>query len=258
MKPLLSLPANTAEASPEREPDLDPLGLYASAIDSSDYVARVAPIMRRLVPATGDLIDIGAGGGQLGGALVEPGRRWTALEPAPVMQARLRALANPPALIPLGWNDPGLRCPPAATVLAATMPGYLADPTVFLAFCRSLARRAIIWVVPAQRGPRGLILAGCLPSAWHGEDEMPAIDLILPQLRDDRPSAMAETDWTFSLVTRDLPRLARYLADRLGWPPDDRRRPDLLAHLAAQAEPVSDGLRLSVHRRSAILVWNLS
>ncbi|MDP3256199.1 hypothetical protein [Bosea sp. (in: a-proteobacteria)] len=237
---------------------LDPLGLYASAIDGSDYVAHVAPIIRRLVPATGDLIDIGAGGGQLGAALVDPSRRWTTIEPAPVMQARLKALPNPPALIPLGWDAPDLVCAPAATVLAATMPGYLADPTAFLAFCRSLARRAIIWVVPAQRGPRGLILAGCLPSAWHGEDETPAIDLILPQLRGELPSAMAETDWTFSLVTRDLPRLARYLADRLGWSPDDRRRTDLLTYLAAQAEPVSDGLRLSVHRRSAILVWNLS
>ncbi|MDP3410391.1 hypothetical protein [Bosea sp. (in: a-proteobacteria)] len=258
MKPISSIPSGPAGGLADRKPERDPLGLYASAIDTSDYVARVAPLIRQLVPDTGDLIDIGAGAGQLGGALVDRGRRWTAIEPAPVMQARLQALPNPPALIPLGWDDPGLVCAPAATVLAATMPGYLADPAAFLAFCRSLARHAIIWVVPAQRGPRGLILAGCLPSAWHGEDETPAIDLILPQLRGDRPSVLAETDWTFSLVTRDLPGLGRYLADRLGWLPDDPRRADLIADLASQAETVPGGLCLSVHRRSAILVWNLS
>jgi hypothetical protein len=72
------------------DPPLDPLGLCALAIDSSDYATRVAPVIRRFVPDIGDMTDIGAGGGQLGGALVDPGRRWTAIEPAPVMQARLR------------------------------------------------------------------------------------------------------------------------------------------------------------------------
>ena len=49
---------------------LDPLALYASAIDTSDYAARVAPLIRRLSSDIGDLVDIGAGGGQLGAALL--------------------------------------------------------------------------------------------------------------------------------------------------------------------------------------------
>lgn len=237
---------------------LDPLALYASAIDTSDYVSLIAPIIRHFVPELGDLIDIGAGGGQLGSALVGSDRQWTAIEPSPVMRARLSALAHPPRIIPLGWDSAGIDCEPSTSVLAATMPGYLTDPLAFLARCRSLARRNIIWVVPAQRGPRGLILAGCLPREWHGEDETPAIDLILPQLRGDRPTFMGATDWTFSLVTDDLPRLAGYLCDRLGWVPDDARRPALFSHLSAQAAPTPQGLRLSCHRRSAILVWSLS
>lgn len=237
---------------------IDPLELYASGIDTSDYVARFAPVIRRLAPAIGDLIDIGAGGGQLGAALLGAGARWTAIEPAPVMQARLRALAPPPELIPLGWDAPAFACVPAETVLAATMPGYLTNPLAFLAFCRSLALRTIIWAVPAQHGPRGLILAGCLPREWHGEDETPGIDLVLPRLGTDQPDLIDATDWTFSLVTRDLARLAGYLADRLGWPADDMRRPDLFDHLARQAVPTAKGLRLSCHRRSVILVWNLS
>ncbi|KRE08011.1 hypothetical protein ASE63_22020 [Bosea sp. Root381] len=237
---------------------LDPLALYASAIDSSDYVARVAPLIRQLVPDIGDLVDIGAGGGQLGAALRRPGRKWTAIEPSPTMQGRLAALAHPPAVIPAGWDEPAVACEPADTVLAATMPGYFGDAPRFHARCRQWARRRIIWVVPAQQGPKGLILAACLPREWHGEDETPGIERVLPQLGGDLPDRSDATDWTFSLVLSELGRFATFQADRLGWAPDDSRRPALLAHLTKQAEPVPGGFRLSCHRRSAVLVWTLS
>lgn len=250
-------PAENATRAGSTAP-LDPLALYASAIDTSDYVARVAPVIRRLAPEIGDLIDIGAGGGQLGSALHERGRRWIAIEPSPVMQARLAALPQPPEIMPHGWRDEALPRTPVDTVLAATMPGYLTDPAEFLARCRQSARRRIIWVVPAQNAPRGLICAACLPREWHGEDETPGIDLVLPRLGSDLPDRMDATDWTFSLDLPDLAAFAAFQADRLGWAPDDPRRPQLFDHLMKQAVPSGAGLRLSCHRRSAILVWTLS
>ncbi len=237
---------------------IDPLALYASAIDTSDYVARVAPLIGRLAPDIGDLIDIGAGGGQLGAALRSPGSRWTAIEPSPTMQKRLAALSAPPAIIPHGWNDAAVACEPADTVLAATMPGYFEDTARFLARCRQWARRRIVWIVAAQAAPKGLILAACLPREWHREDETPGIDRVLPQLGADRPDRSDAIDWTFSLVLPDLAAFAGFQADRLGWAPDDPRRPRLFEHLRRQAVPTPDGFRLSCHRRSAILVWNLS
>jgi hypothetical protein len=237
---------------------LDPLELYASAIDTSDYVARVAPLVRRLVPEVGDIIDIGAGGGQLGAALLGPRASWTTIEPSPTMQRRLAGLPTPPTIIPHGWADDGFSCAPADTVLAATMPGYFDGPAGFLARCRTWARHRIIWIVPAQNGPKGLILAACLPREWHGEDETPGIDRVLPKLAADLPDHSDVTDWTFSLVLPELRPFAAFQADRLGWAPNDPRRSDLLAHLTEQAEPVPGGLRLSCHRRSAVLVWNLS
>lgn len=245
-------------AAEPRASSLDPLALYASAIDTSDYAARVAPLMRELAADIGDLVDVGAGGGQLGAALLGEGRRWTAIEPAPVMQARLAARPERPEIIPLGWDDERVSCEPADTVLAATMPGYFHDPLAFLGRCRQWARRQIIWAVPAQSAPRGLILAACLPREWHGEDETPGIDLVLPKLGKDRPDRMDAIDWTFSLVLRDLPGFAAFQAGRLGWAPDDPRRPELFDHLRKQAVPTEGGLRLSCHRRSAILVWTLS
>ena len=239
--------------------DIDPLELYASAIDTSDYVARIAPQVRRLVPEVGRLLDVGAGGGQLGAALQDRALPWTAIEPSPTMRARLARLHTPPHIVPDGWEEAGVAASAHDTVLAATMPALFDDPERFLASCRAWARRTVVWIVPAHAGPRGLCFAGCLPSEWHREDETPGLDIVLRGLgAASRPHAMAFTDWTFSGVVQDLPRLSAYLADRLGWNASDARRAALAAHLAAQALPDAAGVRLDIPRKSAVLVWGNS
>jgi len=235
---------------------VDPLELYAGGIDTSDYVEQLMPLLRAAVPRVGTLLDVGAGGGQLGSAMRDRIAAWTAVEPSPSMRRRLGALVPPPALVNAGWQDADLPASCADTVLAANMPAPLTDTAAFLARCRRWARRTVVWVVPAQRGPRGLCLAGCLPREWHGEDETPGVDIVLRRLPPgDRPAILVRSDWTFRLDVPDLPRMAAHLADRLGWAEDDPRRPELVLHLAAQALPVPGGHRLSVSRASAILVW---
>ena len=237
---------------------LDPLELYAAAIDTSDYVSRVAPQVRRLVPDIGKLLDVGAGGGQLGAALQDRVCPWTAIEPSPTMRARLAHLHVPPHIVPSGWREAWIARRSHDSVLAATMPALFDQTEDFLARCRDWARRTVIWVVPAHAGPRGLCFAGCLPTDWHREDETPGIDLVLKNLGSSRPDEIAFVDWIFSGVVQNLPRLAAYLADRLDWPPSDARRPRLLAHLQAQARPDGAGLRLDIPRKSAVLVWRLA
>jgi len=240
------------------QPDIDPLELYASAIDTSDYVSRVAPQVRRLVPNIGKLLDVGAGGGQLGAALQDRAFPWTAIEPAPVMLGRLQRLHAPPHVVTGRWAEAWVARQSHDTVLAATMPAFFDDTEAFLARCRTWARRAVVWVVPAHTGPRGLVFAGCLPRDWHREDETPGIDLVLKNLGQSRPDEIAFADWTFSGVVRNLPRLSAYLADRLGWPSTDERRQRLRAHLEARARPDAAGLRLDIPRKSAVLVWRVA
>jgi len=243
-------------SSADRRPAIDPLELYASSIDTSDYVGRVAPVVRRLLPNTGELLDVGAGGGQLGAALQERGHPWTAIEPSVAMRARLARLHSPPRLVASGWHAADVSELSHDTVLAATMPALFDQPEAFLARCQAWARRAVVWIVPAHQGPRGLCFAGCLPSRWHGEDETPGIDIVLRGLRArSRPHDIAFVDWTFSGVVTDLPALAAYLADRLGWAATDARRHELADHLAAQAVPDAAGVRLNIARKSAVLVW---
>jgi SAM-dependent methyltransferase len=238
---------------------IDPLELYAAAIDTSDYVSRVAPQVRRLAPYIGRLLDVGAGGGQLGAALQERGAPWTAIEPSPAMRARLRRLHTPPQIVAGRWEEAPVAAAAHDTVLAATMPGLFDRSETFLARCREWARRTVVWVVPAHAGPRALCFAGCLPREWHGEDETPGLDIALRGLAPtSRPDDIAFVNWTFSGVVQDLSRLATYLSDRLDWPPADQRRTCLLAHLEAQARPDASGLRLDIPRKSAVLAWRLA
>jgi len=239
--------------------DIDPLELYAAAIDTSDYVARIAPQVRRLVPDVGRLLDVGAGGGQLGAALQDRAFPWTAIEPSPTMRARLARLHVPPHVVPSAWETADVAASVHDTVLAATMPALFEDPERFLAHCRIWARRTVVWVVPAHAGPRGLCFAGCLPSQWHREDETPGLDIVMRGLGPaSRPDTMVFANWTFSGVVQDLPRLSAYLADRLGWSPSDDRRAALAAHLSAKALPDAAGVRLDIPRKSAVLVWRNS
>jgi len=237
-------------------PDIDPIELYAAGIDTSDYVARVAPLVRRALPDIGDLLDIGAGGGQLGNALRDPGRRWTTVEPSQNMCARLARFADAPKLIASGWETATVQDGDHDTVLGANIPAPLQQSEEFLARCRAWSRRNVVWVVPAQAGPRGLCLAGCLPATWHGEDETPGVDIVLRALpKALHPHSVECAEWTFSAVVPDIDWIATYLADRLGWAADDVRRAQLAAHLAMQAKPDPKGHRLNVFRKSAVLVW---
>jgi hypothetical protein len=235
---------------------IDPLGFYADAIDTSNYASAIAPVIRGAMGDIGDLLDVGAGGGQLGAALREPGGIWTTIEPSRLMAGRLARFSPPPAVLASGWRNAELASKSHDSVLAATMPAVLYDCERFLPRCLGWARRHVIWVVPSHHGPRGMILAGCLPSEWHGEDETPGIDITLGSLpAGSAPHVVERVDWTFTAVVTDLRLTANYLATRLKWPNGDARREALFAHLKERSTVQPNGHRLDIERQSAILIW---
>jgi len=234
--------------------DIDPLELYASAIDTSDYVSALAPLIRRAVPRIGRLLDVGAGGGQLGVAIHDPVPSWTAIEPSPTMRARLARLDQAPDIVAAGWEQADI-AEKHDTVLAATMPAFFDHPERFLARCRDWAH-TVVWVVPAHAGPKGLCFAGCLLPEWHREDVTPGIDIVMRGLStSSHPPHVAFADWTFTGVVPDLLALSTWLANRLGWAVSDDRREEMTAHLARQAQRQGAGYRLDIPRKSAVLVW---
>jgi hypothetical protein len=223
--------------------------LYAAAT-TSDYVARVAPLVRACVPDIGDLLDVGAGGGQLGCALRAPGRAWTAIEPSSNMRARLARLDVPPRLISGGWEAANVQAAAHDTVLAANIAAPLQEPSAFLRRCLAWARHTMVWVVPAQDWPRGLCFARLPSSERCMEDGTPGIDVVLRALA---PSRTAFGRWRNgrSPASSPMSRAANYLAT--GEWPAAGRRPETTAHLAEQAEAQTVAGTGSKFKRSAVL-----
>jgi hypothetical protein len=168
------------------------------------------------------------------------------------MQARLTRFDQPPRVIRCGWEAAELPINGHDTVLAASIAAPLQAPGAWT--CRVAA-----WIVPAHRGPRGVVFAGCLPAEWHGEDETPAVEIVLGGLSADRqPRLVATTEWTFSGAFADLDRLASYIADRLGWTRPDPRRLEMASHLKSRAKPHLSGYLLEIPRKSTVPVWGQS
>lgn len=234
-----------------------PLALYAEGIDTSDYVNNVAPLIREAVNEVGDLLDVGAGAGQLGSALHTHSRHWVAIEPDPYMCNRLSSSLLCTRIIAGGWHEVHhLIGRSFDTVLAANIGAPLTEAEAFLDRCRHWTRDAVIWVVPSQTGPSKLCLSGCLPEHLHEDHADSGYERVMRQLSEkDHPDHTIIVDWTFSYITPDVDAVSEHMADRLGWLSCDSRRSELSEHLHRNAEPIHDGYRLDVPKQSSIMIW---
>ncbi|UYZ83137.1 hypothetical protein MTZ49_11060 [Entomomonas sp. E2T0] len=236
---------------------LNPMAIYAEGVDSSDYIDSVAPLIIQTLVNIGDLLDVGAGGGQLGSSLQAQNNHWVAIEPDPYMCDRLHSYPNCTRVIPTGWKEVhNLSSQSFDTVLAANMIAPQADAINFLERCRSWTRNAIVWIVPSQRGPKGLCLSGCLPNEWVQEGNETGYERVMSQLSEsDYPNHTLTVDWTFTYITRDIDIVATHMANQLGWDINDTRRLAMGEHLYSNS--IQDGLDfyLKVPKQSTILIW---
>jgi hypothetical protein len=236
------------------------LAFYAHGIDRSDYVAAVAPKIREMIGQAASLLDVGAGAGQLGAALCGPFARWVALEPNAEMRARLAGLRKPkPTIIKAGWQKlTALNLKPQDISLAANIGAPLTDARGFYRALRPLSRRAMVWIVPAQKGARGMCLAGFLDPEWHGEDMRPGHEITLAGLGAEAPDHIAFADWTFRGLFPSLAHAEAHFLRGLKWNAGDLRIPALRARIASQAQLSPDGVVLESPKKSAILIWDFS
>jgi hypothetical protein len=229
---------------------------YARALDRSDYGAAIAGALRGEAPES--LLDIGAGAGHPVAPWLPADARWTALEPNRYLRARLGRLRRTtrPNLRPMNgrWESlPGLGLAPQGWAFAANIGATLTAPRTLLAGMRGLARRRVVWVVPAQHGPRRWCLAGALPADLHGEDETPAIRQVLAALGPEAPDEVRLAPWTFRASFASLDAAAAYCAAQVALPPAACR-----AALADTARPLpGGGVELAAPKVSALLIWNL-
>ena len=144
--------------------------LYAQTIAQSGYADAVVPL---LGGPFADVLDIGAGSGELTHRVLSDGARWSAVEPQPAMQRRLHA--QRPSLAPRGielllypqtWQ--ALPCDMVAhTVLAANVGATHHEAARFFDAMRPRAQKNMLWVVAAQHGPSTFLCSGIFAARYE-------------------------------------------------------------------------------------------
>lgn len=236
---------------------------YAHALDRSDYGAAVAHALRGAAPAS--LLDIGAGAGHPVSPWLPRASPWTAIEPNRYLRARLGRLARdegrPITAQDAHWETlPALGLAPHAWAWAANISATQTHPQALLGRMRGLARERVVWLVPAQPGPRRWCLSGALPAALHGEDETPGLDLVLAGLgAAHAPQRILTAPWTFSARFADIGAAVAHCASQLSLPPDSPRRAAIAEFLAGAVTRLPEGgVELAAPKLSAILIWDLA
>ena len=224
---------------------------YAGALDRSDYGAAVAHAMVGAAPES--LLDIGAGAGHSVAPWLPHVSRWTAIEPNRYLRARLGRLPHAVTAMNARWEAlPTL--PHHAWAWAANIGATQTHPRELLHCMRGLARERVVWLVPAQVGPRRWCLSGALPASLHGEDERPAVESILAAL-DDPPQRVLTAPWTFRARFDGLAGAVDHCAALIG----ASQRDAIAQHLTATAVALPcGGVELVAPKLSAILIWDLA
>ncbi len=239
-------------------PDSD-AAAFASIQATGDYLTVVGEALAGRLGSCPSLLDIGAGTGALGARLVAP-RGWhLCVEPSGWMAKRLAT--DPPAhlrrtVITCRWDKLGNQALEADTVLCANIPGVVDGAASLWSAVRHRARRRIIWVAPAQAGPRGWCLAGFLPADLHRADTRPGVELTCAALAGVAPTpAITMVDWTWRHRFASRRDAVAWLRHRIPEADDPQRLASLEAHCARHLRPVPGGVPAEAPKRSAILVW---
>lgn len=236
------------------------VSFYLNAIRLSDYEQRVGGHLRGLVGPTSSLLDIGAGSGSPGAALLAPRATWTTLEPNKLLADYLARRPERPSVHTQRWQAlDSLELQPHELVLAANMPGPLDDPERFLDTLTPFVTRAVIWVVPAQRGPKRYCLADFLPSQLHGEDCLPAVNQVLKQLPSGKqPDVVQEVDWTFTGRFPHQRAAQTHFEERFNPSGCQQASKTIRERLEALTGAADGSVDISVPKRSACLIWRRS
>ncbi|WP_449220276.1 class I SAM-dependent methyltransferase [Tistrella mobilis] len=249
--------------APWADPDA---AFFADQLARSDYARNLGDTLRALYGGRPrSLIDIGAGSGLLGQAVIARGGRWCALEPNAHMRGRLAGLAEarPDLSIEIRdavWQElaPSDPAVPADLVLCANIPGPIGQARALHARTRPLGRM-LAWIVPAQAGPRSWCLSGFLPAHLHGEDITPGDRLALDELGGDlAPDTVHLVPWTFRAVFPDRAAARAHMLDHLGRRGHavDNLEARLDRHLDLALVEGGDGVIAEAPKLSAVFLWH--
>ena len=233
--------------------------LYLEILEESDYAQRLAPVVGG---GYHDVLDVGAGSGALTRLCLGRPARWLAVEPNTAMGDALSALRPGLAAqgidlahLPLRWEEMP-EALAAETVFAFNMGATHHEPDALFDSLAERARRAMIWVVPAQAGPSTFCLAGFLPPELHGADTTPAFERTLGRLAaDQRPASIQFVDWQCRLSFTSRAMAVRHFLERLDLSSDSPHGQAVSDYINYRLGPNGEEASIVCAKRSAVMVW---
>jgi hypothetical protein len=232
---------------------------YAHTMAESGYADAVVPLMG--APFT-EVLDIGAGSGELTRRALADRAVWRAVEPNAAMQRHLMGHAPSLAergieviLHPQAWQHLPHTLT-AATVLAANLGATHHQAAEFFDAMQPRAQRNMIWVVAAQNGPSTFCAAGFLPPELHRADMTPAVDRCVMDLgRHRQPHSIEYADWEYRVEFSDVAQAQHYFLQRLALDQQGSLGQALQRFVADHVKTSSLGVVASCRKRSAVMRW---
>ncbi len=237
---------------------------YLKGIEQSDYAEKLGNTLLESIGKQTQLLDIGAGAGTVSRRILENNAQWTAIEPNAFLADYLTAHQS---IWPFQLNVIQQSWQQTATddlavhdaSLAANTSGPLSETRDFWHWQRQQTKRLMIWIVPAQSGPRGKCLSGFLPVSLHGESTGSPVREILDALGDNyQPDQLVTVDWTFQQSFADFHSANSYFQQVFNPAADPEKASALTAYLTSKLQPNGDALLAKAAKKSAVLIWTFN
>ncbi len=234
---------------------------YNSAMRLSGYEPILGTALAKLALASDSIFEVGPGDGGLSHYLWPQQGRYQAVEIDPHMVCTIRQRLNTypqieSNVIEGDWES--INWQTISTVdtgFAANTYGLTDGAANLWKKFRNICRARIIWIVPAQKGPRSWCLSGIFPPEIHGLSEKPGVETTLMELEGIAPMPSIEYfDWDFH-QRFPTPEAAKiFIQDKISSIQESVWLPILESNL----RPYDGEWIATAPKRSAMLTWNLS
>jgi hypothetical protein len=232
---------------------------YNSSMRLSGYEPILGTALAKLSLANDSIFEVGPGDGGLSRYLWPLQGRYQAVEidPHMVRTIRERLITYPKIdsnVIEGDWESIDWQTIGAVdTGFAANTYGLTDGAANLWEKFRSTCRKRIIWIVPAQKGPRSWCLSGIFPPEIHGLSEKPGVETTLAELEHGAPiPGIQYFDWKFHQRFLSPEAAENFISDKM-----EGINPSLWTPILRENLQPYDGEWIATApKRSAMLIWN--
>ncbi|THK42158.1 hypothetical protein E8Q33_05085 [Methylophaga sp. SB9B] len=237
---------------------------YLKGIEQSDYAEKVGASLLEAIGIQTNLLDIGAGVGSISRRILADHALWTAIEPNHFLASYLTSHAEKwpyqLSVMQSSWQRlTANEIKPHKTSLAANTSGPVYDTKSFWHWQRNYTTDLMIWIVPAQDGPRGKCLSGFLSPELHGEAVGSSLETIVDELDESmQPHQIFTVDWTFRQDFSTPEEANQYFQHNFNTTADPEKAQAISNYLTLHLKQEGKQFFASAAKKSAVLIWKFN